>query len=113
MFGTVGSWFEAGETIEALLRPIPSRRKRIEAVLTRHLPGRRLFWAERCAWMAATLKASPDADDEEWLNFALVARDLASGHPIADIPLFRFIAEMTVDAFAASTGGGRRAGRRV
>jgi hypothetical protein len=46
------------------------------------------------------------------LTFALVARDLAIGHTVADIPLFWFIAEMTVDAFGTSTGGRRRAGRR-
>ena len=111
-FETVGSWFEAGEAVEALLRPIPSRGKRIEAVLTRHLPGRRLFWAERCAWMAATLRDSATDDSEEWLNFALVARDLASGEPLPDIPLFDLIAETTVDVFAASTPRRRQTGRR-
>jgi len=101
LFGTVGSWFEAGEAIEALLRPITSRRKRVEAVLSRHLPGRRLFWAELCAWMAATLKDSGSDDGEKWVNFALVARDLASGRPLVENPLFDVIAERTVAAFAA------------
>ncbi|MCZ8146377.1 MAG: hypothetical protein O9325_00820 [Roseomonas sp.] len=112
LFETVGSWFEAGEAVEALLRPIPSRRKRIEAMLTRHLPGRRHFWAERCAWMAATLRNSATDDSEEWLNFALVARDLASGEPMSDAALFDAIAEMTVDVFAASASRRRQAGRR-
>lgn len=111
-FETVGSWFEAGEAVEALLRAIPSRRKRIEAVLTRHLPGRRLFWAERCAWMAATLKDSAASHGEAWLPFALVARDLARGEPLAEVPLFDNIAETTVDAFAASAPPPRRPGRR-
>lgn len=111
LFETVGSWFEAGEAVEALLRPIPSRRKRIEAVLTRHLPGRRLFWAERCAWMAATLKGSATDDSEQWLNFALVARDLASREPLSDATLFDVIAETTVDAFAASIPRRRQTGR--
>jgi len=101
LFDTVGAWFEAGEAIEALLRPIPSRRKRVEAVQTRHLPGRRLFWAELCAWMAATLKDSGADHGEEWVNFALVARDLASGRTLAENPLFDVIAEATADAFAA------------
>src|SRR6476620_7531560 len=52
------------------------QRQRIEAVLTRLLPGRRNFWAERCAWTAAVLKESAE-DDETWIDFALVARDLA------------------------------------
>jgi hypothetical protein len=111
-FETVATWFEAGEAVEALLRPIPTRRKRIEAVLTRHLPGHRLFWAERCVWMAATLKDSAADHGEAWLSFALVARDLARGDALAEVPLFDIIAEATVDAFAASTPRHRRAGRR-
>ncbi len=110
LFETVGSWFEAGEAVEALLRPIPSRRKRIEAVLTRHLPGRHLFWAERCAWMAATLKVGATDDSEQWRNFALVARDLASGEPLSDAALFDVIAETTVDVFAASAPRRRQVG---
>ena len=112
LFETVGSWFEAGEAVEALLRPISSRRKRIDAVLTRFLPGRRFFWAERCAWMAATLRDSATDDSKEWLNFALVARDLASGEPLSDAALFDIIAETTVDAFAARTPRLRQAVRR-
>jgi hypothetical protein len=112
LFETVGSWFEAGEAVEALLRSIPSRRKRIEAVLTRHLPGRQLFWAERCAWMAATLKVGATDDSELWRNFALVARDLASGEPLSDAALFDVIAETTVDAFAASAPRRRQVGQR-
>ena len=111
LFETVGSWFEAGEEVEALVRSIPSRRKRIEAVLTLHLPGRRLFWAERCAWMAATLKGSATDNSEEWLSFALVARGLASGEPLSDAALFDFIAETTVDVFAANTSRPRQVGR--
>ena len=112
MFETVGSWFEAGEAVEELLRPVRSRGKRVEAVLTRHLPGRRIFWAERCAWMAATLRDSAPDNEKEWLNFALVARDLASGEAQSDAELFNVIAETTVDAFAASEPKRRQAGRR-
>jgi hypothetical protein len=98
LFDTVASWFEAGEDIEAILRPIPSRRQRVAAVRDRLLPCRRQFWAERCAWMAATLKG---AKSDEWVNFALVARDLAREQPVSEVPLFDVIAEATVDAFAA------------
>jgi hypothetical protein len=100
MFDILGSWFEAGEEIEILLRPLPSRRKRIEAVLTQHLPTRRLFWAERCAWMAATLKDSRSDRKAAWVDFALVAHDLAGAGTLADMPLMDVIAEATVDAFA-------------
>jgi len=111
-FETVASWFEAGETVETLLRPIATRGKRIQAILTQLLPGRRLFWAERCAWMAATLRGSATDDSDEWVDFALVARDLASGEPQSAIPLFDVIAETTADVFAASTPKRRQAGRR-
>jgi hypothetical protein len=50
-FETVATWFEAGGAIEDLLRPLRTRKRRIEAVLTQLLPARRTFWAERCAWM--------------------------------------------------------------
>jgi hypothetical protein len=100
-FHTLDSWFEAGEEIEALLRPQASRGKRIEAVLARHLPARRLFWAERCAWMAATLKDGGSDRDAAWVDFALVARDLAGAGTLADMPLMAAIADATVNVFAA------------
>ena len=58
-FETVATWFEAGGAVEDLLRPLRTRKRRIEAVSTQLLPARRTFWAERCAWMAATLKEGP------------------------------------------------------
>lgn len=111
-YETVRSWFEAGEAVEALLRAIPSRRQRIDAVRTRHLPGRRLFWAERCASMAATLKDGAGADDAPWRSFALVARTLAGGDPLSDVPLFDVIAETTADVYAATAPRRRQATRR-
>jgi hypothetical protein len=101
MFHTLDSWFEAGEEIETFLRPLTSRRKRLEAVLTRYLPSRRLFWAERCAWMAATLKDSGSDRKAAWVDFALVARDLAGAGKVADMPLMAIIADATVNAFTA------------
>ena len=97
-FRTLKSWFEAGEAVETLLRPIRTRKQRIEAVLTRLLPGRRNFWAERCAWTAAVLKESAE-DDETWIDFALVARDLADGCALEAMPLAAQIAAATVEAF--------------
>ncbi len=109
MFDVVGSWFESGAAVEALLGPIVGRRARVAAVLREVLPGRRLFWAERCAWMAATLKAGAGDDGTEWVGLALVARELASGRELAENPLFALIAEATVDAFAARAPARRAA----
>jgi hypothetical protein len=57
-FDTVQTWFEAGEEIEALLKPIPKTGLRVMIALFTYVFDRRLYWAARCAWMAATLKDS-------------------------------------------------------
>jgi hypothetical protein len=85
--------------VEILLRPLRTRKQRIEAVLTRLLPGRRNFWAERCAWTAAVLKENAEEDDEAWIDFALVARDLGGERALDAMPLAARIAAATVEAF--------------
>jgi hypothetical protein len=98
-YETVATWFEAGGVVEDLLRPLRTRKRRIEAVSTQLLPARRTFWAERCAWMAATLKEGADEGDNTWIEFALVSRDLAGESFLDGIPLARRIAAATVEAF--------------
>jgi hypothetical protein len=96
-FETLASWFEAGEAVETFLRALRTRKRRIEAVLAQLLPTRRTFWAERCAWMAATLKEGAADGDDTWRDFALVARDLVGERPLAEIPLAARIAAATVE----------------
>ena len=98
-FDTVATWFEAGETVEELLAPLRTRKRRIEAVSTQLLPAKRIFWGERCAWTATTLKECAGEGDDTWSEFALVARDLVGGTPLNAIPLARRIATATVEAF--------------
>ena len=98
-FETLASWFEAAEAVQKLLQPLRTRKRRIEAVSVQLLPTRREFWAERCAWMAATLKEGAAEGDDTWCDFALVARDLVGQRPLAEIPLAARIAAATVDAF--------------
>src|SRR5215472_11400850 len=98
-FETLASWFEAGEAVQNLLQPLRTRKRRIEAVSAQLLPIRRKFWAERCAWMAATLKEGAVEGDDTWCDFALVARDLVGQRPLAEIPLAARIAVETVEAF--------------
>src|SRR5499427_5672768 len=98
-FETLASWFEAGEAVERLLQPLRTRKRRIEAVAAQLLPTRRRFWAERCAWMAATLREGADEGDSTWSDFALVARDLLGEPPLEGIPLATRIAAATVEAF--------------
>jgi hypothetical protein len=97
-FETLASWFEAGEAVETLLRPLRTRKQRTEAVLAQLLPGRRTFWAERCAWTAAMLEESAEEEEEDWLGFALVARDLAGERALDTMPLAARIAAATVEA---------------
>jgi hypothetical protein len=98
-FETLASWFEAGEAVQKLLQPLRTRKRRIEAVSAQLLPTRRKFWAERCAWMAATLKEGAAEEDDTWCDFALVARDLVGQRPLAEIPLAARIAAAAVEAF--------------
>jgi hypothetical protein len=98
-FETLASWFEAGEAVQKILQPLRTRKRRIEAVSDQLLPTRREFWAERCAWMAATLKEGAVEGDDTWCDFALVARDLVGQRPLAEIPLAARIAVETVEAF--------------
>jgi len=86
-------------TLPPHLQPLRTRKRRIEAVSHQLLPTRREFWAERCAWMAATLKEGAVEGDDTWCDFALVARDLVSQRPLAEIPLAARIAAATVEAF--------------
>jgi hypothetical protein len=98
-FQILASWFEAGEAVEELLQPLRTRKRRIEAVSAQLLPTRRTFWAERCAWMAATLKEGAAEGDDTWRYFALVARDLVGQRSLNEIPLAARIAAATVKAF--------------
>ncbi len=100
--GTIDTWFEADETVEALLCPIRGRKKRVAAVLAEILPLRREFWAGRVAWTAAALQAKSGVDPiltPLWIDMALVARAIASDAPLAGMPLMRQIADDTVRVF--------------
>lgn len=98
---TVSSWFEAGDAVDALLRPLKTRLQRIDAMLTMYLPARRMFWAERCAWMAAMFKEATDHGTQNWIDFALVARDFAGDQPLSMFPITKLIAEASADVFAS------------
>ncbi|MFM7610976.1 MAG: hypothetical protein ACKO9A_19165, partial [Alphaproteobacteria bacterium] len=111
-FDTVQTWFEAGEEIEALLKPIPKTGLRVMTALFTYVLDRRLFWAARCAWMAATLKDSDHRCRAEWRNFALVARDLAGTEQLPDNTLLHMIADGTHQAFKANAPKRRQAGRK-
>ncbi len=93
------SWFEAGEAVEAVLRPTESLEEGAQAVLEDYLPRRRDFWARQCALTALALK---DAPSDEWRAFALVGRDLAGNRPLVEIPLMLDVAEKSAVAYSAN-----------
>jgi hypothetical protein len=94
------SWFESNDEVDALLRKIRSRKKRIEALLTQYLPRRRQFWIEQCAWTALILVEKPPKKGELALSVALLGKHLCSGRALTENPLMRAIAEKTIDSFA-------------
>lgn len=95
----VGNWFEAGEAVEELLRPLSSFKRRVTALMTTYLPSRRDFWARQCAISALALRPAPGRTS--WRQLALAARDIASDMPLGQIPLMQQIAQASVRAFAA------------
>lgn len=68
-------------------------------MLDKVLPARRARWAELLGW---TAKAAQDqVEDETWIAFALVARELQGERPLAEIPIAAWIAQNTAGALAA------------
>ena len=93
------SWFEAGEAVEHMLKPLRGGKARARAVLAGRLPERRLFWARVCAMSAFALALDAKAPAGLSRSLALVGRDLVAGKPLEDIALMRRIAESTVFAY--------------
>jgi hypothetical protein len=85
---------------------------RVLIALLTYVFDRRLFWAARCAWMAATLKDSDHRCRAEWRNFALVARDLAGTEQLPNNTLLQMIADGTQQALKAHAPKRRQAGRK-
>jgi hypothetical protein len=59
------------------------------------LAPKRAFWASVAAWSAFAQRG--DGDDPQWIEMALVAREMATRHPLTEIPLARFIAVQTAE----------------
>jgi hypothetical protein len=92
------SWFEQGDDIAALLTgKRQSKSKKVAAVLAGPIDRRRRRWAELLAWTAFSAKASTDIG-APWQELSIVARELLSDRPLADIGLMRRLAERTVEA---------------
>jgi hypothetical protein len=92
------SWFDEGDDIAALLAgKRQSKAKKLAAILAGPLDERRRRWTELLAWTAFSAKAST-AGGALWQELSIVARELLSGRPLAEIGLMQRIAERTVEA---------------
>ena len=99
------SWFEDGGDVDKLLRPVRGVKARVEKLLTGLMPARRGFWARQCALTALALRGlDAQHPPAACLEFALVARDLASDKPAETVPLLKRLAEESASVFAARTG---------
>ena len=88
-----GAWFEAGDAVDAILKRTDTVDDGAQALLERHLPTRRAFWASQCALSALVLKGYVASREGSSKHLALVGRDLLRGLPMHAIPLMRQIAE--------------------
>ncbi len=92
-----GSWFEDDESAREICAAYSrTSKKLITALLEEVLEPRRDVWIERLVWMAMWSKAGkPGPGLPRWSDFALVARALIDGAPLAKVPLMTGIAKRT------------------
>jgi hypothetical protein len=97
----VESWFEDDPALNDLLTgKRRSRKQEAALILQEHLPGRRRAWAELMAWTALTLRQD-EATQDDWLPFALVARELLGDRKLTEIPVMVSVARNTAEALQA------------
>lgn len=90
------SWFENGDDVAAAIKGKRKIEDRIAAIIEKVLEPKRAFWASVIAWSAFAQRGEGHVSD--WIEMALVAREMASERPLSEIPLARFIAVQTASA---------------
>lgn len=90
------SWFENGDDVAAAIKGKRKIEDRIAAIIENVLEPKRAYWASVIAWSAFAQRG--DGHGSEWIEMALVAREMASERPLTAIPLARFIAAQTAEA---------------
>lgn len=95
-FACVDSWFEDIDGDAPVLGGARTKKQRQDIVLTQVLPDQRSRWATLLAWTAAAARDEVDGDD--WIDFALVAREMLGPRPLKHIPIACWIAQNTADA---------------
>jgi hypothetical protein len=90
------SWFEDGDIVTAAIKGKRKIEDRIAAIIENVLEPKRAYWASVIAWSAFAQRG--DGHGSDWIEMALVAREMASERPLTEIPLTRFIAVQTEEA---------------
>jgi hypothetical protein len=90
------SWLENGDDVAAAIKGKRKIEDRLTAIIEKVLEPKRAYWASIVAWSAFAQRGEGHASD--WIEMALVAREMASARPLAEIPLARFIAVQTAEA---------------
>ncbi len=90
------SWFENGDDVSAAIKGKRKIDDRLTAIIEKVLEPKRGYWASVIAWSAFARRG--DGDHSDWIEMALVARDMASARPLTEIPIARFIAVQTAEA---------------
>lgn len=90
------SWFEAGDDVAAAIKGRRKIEDQIAAIIKNVLEPKRAFWANVVAWSAFAQRG--DDHGSQWIEMALVAREMASTRSLTEIPLARFIAVQSVEA---------------
>lgn len=95
----VEGWFDDDDALVALLNGKP-KAQHAEVILTQFLPQpqKRQRWAQIFAWTALSLKHA--ANDTDYVDHVLIAREIIGTADLAGIPIFKYIAKSTAGAFA-------------
>jgi hypothetical protein len=98
------TWFEADQEVVDLLDRAEGRsaQRLVSFVIASVLERRRAKWADYLAWTALRLEAEAPVPDPLWRPLAIVAREIARGRPLDEIPLMREIAARTIDVHRPS-----------
>ena len=92
------SWFEVGDTVNALLTRNPGPRRQREAlILAKVVEPRRQWWLQAAAWSAYILYRA--GTEECWHELFVAAAALAQGRPMDEIPLMSWVARQTCAAW--------------
>jgi hypothetical protein len=92
------SWFEVGDTVDALLTRNPGPRRQREAlILAKVVEPRRQWWLQAAAWSAYILYRA--GTEECWTELFVAAAALAQGRPMDEIPLMSWVARQTCAAW--------------